>query len=248
MDRKYWERIAPNYNSEIFDVFKNDKNGIIRSAIAEYSSPSQTVMDIGCAVGKWIPFLSAHFKQVIATDISAKNIEQARINCKHLSNVEYRRIDMSHTKMDIRACDFAVCINAVLTSSLPKRIVFFKSLSKCVRKGGAFILVVPSLESALYARILQNRWGIDKSLHKGKYSPKQTVNKLRLLEQGNIEIDGFATKHYLEEELQLLLAHEKFKVVRIQKVEYNWTTEFVRPPKWLKEPYPWDWMCIAVKQ
>src|SRR5580765_100280 len=99
MDRKYWELIAPNYNSEIFDVFKNDKSGIIRSAIAEYGTPSQTVMDIGCAVGKWIPFLSAHFKQVTATDISAKNIEQARRNCKHLSNVEYRRIDMSDTKV-----------------------------------------------------------------------------------------------------------------------------------------------------
>jgi len=100
----------------------------------------------------------------------------------------------------------------------------------------------------MYARILQNRWDIDKSLHKGKYSPKQSVNRLRLLEQGNIEIDGFATKHYLEEELQLLLTREKFKVLRIQKVEYRWTTEFVRPPKWLKEPYPWDWMCVAVKQ
>ncbi len=55
MDRNYWEKIAQNYNEEIFDVFRNDKPGIIRSAILEYCSPSKTVMDIGCAVGKWIP-------------------------------------------------------------------------------------------------------------------------------------------------------------------------------------------------
>ena len=38
-------------------------------------------MDIGCAVGKWIPFLATHFKKVIATDISSKNIELAKENC-----------------------------------------------------------------------------------------------------------------------------------------------------------------------
>ena len=49
MDRKYWEKIAPDYNEEIFDVLKNDRKALIRSAIKEVASPSKTVIDIGCA-------------------------------------------------------------------------------------------------------------------------------------------------------------------------------------------------------
>ena len=53
MDRKYWERIAPKYETEIFDVLQNDKLGHIVAAINEMASPEKTIIDIGCAVGKW---------------------------------------------------------------------------------------------------------------------------------------------------------------------------------------------------
>jgi hypothetical protein len=61
------------------------------------------------------------------------------------------------------------------------------------------------------------------------------------------DIDNVPTKHYLKEELELLLALEGFIVERIEKINYTWKTEFTNPPKWLKEPYPWDWMCVAKK-
>jgi hypothetical protein len=43
------------------------------------------------------------------------------------------------------------------------------------------------------------------------------------------------------------LANEKFVAEGFQKIEYNWDTEFIKPPKWLKEPRPWDWMVVARK-
>jgi 2-polyprenyl-3-methyl-5-hydroxy-6-metoxy-1,4-benzoquinol methylase len=247
MDRNYWEKIALNYNDEIFDVFQNDKSGIIRSAINEYASPDKTVMDIGCAVGKWIPFLSSRFKKVIATDISAKNIEFAKKNCAAITNVEYKRSDMSDPKIKLAKCDIAVCINAILTGSLKKRIVFFKSLSKCVKKDGALVLVVPSLESSMYTSIIRHRWKVDYIKDAKQLSLKSYKKKIDNYRQGNIEIDNVPTKHYTQEELTLLLLQEKFKVVSFKKVEYNWKTEFLHPPKWLKDPYPWDWLCVATK-
>ena len=50
------------------------------------------------------------------------------------------------------------------------------------------------------------------------------------------------------EELQLLLTLEGFQVNLIQKINYGWNTEFHKPPRWLKDPYPWDWMCTARKK
>ena len=48
-------------------------------------------------------------------------------------------------------------------------------------------------------------------------------------------------------------SHDKYSSMyiffsTIEKINYNWKTEFNQPPKWLKEPYPWDWMCVAEKK
>src|SRR6187402_2790028 len=113
MDRTYWEKIAPEYNEEIFDVLKNDSKGIIISAIKKHSSKNKTVIDIGCAIGKWLPVLSPAFKKVIAVDISAKNLEIAAQLYPQYKNVEYLRADMSGKKIKVPQCDFGICINAI---------------------------------------------------------------------------------------------------------------------------------------
>jgi 2-polyprenyl-3-methyl-5-hydroxy-6-metoxy-1,4-benzoquinol methylase len=247
MDRKYWEKIAPDYNEEIFDVLKNDKKAIIRSAISQVAGASKTVADIGCAVGKWLPVLSSGFKKVLALDISIKNLAIAQRNYPDLTNVDYLRADMSASNIKFVKADVAICINAILTDSLKKRIHFFRNLSRCVKKGGHLVLVVPSLESWLLTRIIQQRWNIDKNLFNNKISGNEALKKYRNIQQGNADIDQVPTKHYLREELQLLLSQDGFETERFQKIGYNWKTEFVRPPKWLKDPQPWDWMVVAKK-
>jgi 2-polyprenyl-3-methyl-5-hydroxy-6-metoxy-1,4-benzoquinol methylase len=247
MERKYWEKIAPGYNEEIFDVLQNDKKGIISSAIKKIASPSKTVIDAGCAVGKWLPLLSPLFKKVIAADISVKNLVIAGKTYPDLTNIEYLRLDLSRSKIKLPTCDVAVCINAVLIDSLKKRNAFFHNLSSCLKKNGHLILVVPSLESWLLTRIIQHQWKIDRQLFKEKLSGKEAIKKYKNIQQGNAEIDNVATKHYLCEELTLLLSKEGFSMQTCKKIEYKWKTEFKKPPKWLTKPTPWDWMIVAQK-
>jgi len=73
-------------------------------------------------------------------------------------------------------CDFAICINAILTSSLKDRNVFSRSLSSCVKKGGHIVLVVPSLESYLLPALLE-QWKIDRNVLAKKLSGKRTLLK-----------------------------------------------------------------------
>ena len=61
MEKNYWEKIAPSYETEIFDVLKNDKSGKIVKAILSFAGPKKSVIDIGCAVGKWMPVLAPVF-------------------------------------------------------------------------------------------------------------------------------------------------------------------------------------------
>jgi SAM-dependent methyltransferase len=247
MDRKYWEKIAPDYNEEIFDVLQNDRKAIIRSAISALASPENTVADIGCAIGKWLPVLSPAFKKVLAVDISATNLSIAQNIYPQFTNVDYRRADMSSGTIRLPKSNLAICINAILTDSQKKRINFFHNLSRCVKKGGHIILVVPSLESWMLSRIIQRRWKIDRSIFNDKLPGKEALKKYNNIQEGNADIDNVPTKHYLREELQLLLSREGCRVENFQKINYNWKTEFVHPPKWLKEPSPWDWMVVGVR-
>lgn len=245
MDRNYWEKIAPGYHEEIFDVLHNDRKGLIRSAIDQLASPSKTVIDIGCAIGKWLPLLSPAFKKVIAVDISAKNLAIAKAKYPQLTNIEYLRADMSARKVDLPRCDVALCVNAILTDSAKKRETFFRHLPSCLRAKGHLILVVPSLESWLLTRTIQRRWKIDKTRFNDKFTGKEGLKRYENIQQGNVDIDNVATKHYLREELLLLLSQEGFSVRDCQKIEYTWDTEFVKPPLWLKQPGPWDWLAVA---
>jgi len=244
MDRIYWEKIAPDYNEEIFDVLRNDSKGVIVSAIKKVASKNKTVIDIGCAIGKWLPLLSPAFKQVYAVDISAENLGIAKKRYTEFTNVDYDRINMSNPKATMPLCDVGICINAILTDSLKKRNVFFKNLKKCIRKNGHLILVVPSLESSMLTSIIRQRWNPDKDANRA-ISKRNSSARLKNILQGNPEIDSVPTKHYLKEELQLLLSNEEFIAEDFQKIEYEWDTEFLKPPKWLTEPKPWDWMVIA---
>ncbi len=246
MNRTYWEKIAPAYNEEIFDVLKNDSKGIIVSAIKKVASRNKTIIDIGCAIGKWLPVLSPAFKKVYAVDISAENLEIAKKFYPEFINVEYDRIDMSNAKAKMPLCDIGICINAILTDSLKKRNTFFTNLKKCIKKNGHLILVIPSLESSLLTSIIRQRWNPDKDAN-GVINKKKSGVQLKNILQGNAEIDSVPTKHYLKEELQLLLSNEGFIAEDFQKIEYEWDTEFLKPPKWLTEPKPWDWMVLARK-
>lgn len=247
MDRNYWERIAPNYSEEIFDVLQNDVSGKIIGAIEEIASKEKTVTDIGCAIGKWIPLLATAFKYVVATDISAINLDIAKEKCKDYPNVEYQRMDMSAYTLTVTPCDVAVCINAILTDNLKKRINFFQSLNICLNQGGTLILVVPSLESKLYSNIIAHRWNVDDDNKEKIESVEKAYALAKNIKQGVTDIDNVPTKHYLKEELELLLKLDGFTVDRVEKINYTWKTEFNNPPKWLDEPHPWDWMCIAKK-
>jgi len=55
------------------------------------------------------------------------------------------------------------------------------------------------------------------------------------------------TKHYSAEELHVVFEQAGLKITALEKLEYDWNTEFASPPTWLTKPYPWDWMVECKK-
>lgn len=239
--------MAHSYEDEIFDVRKNDQKKHITKAILKLASAEKSVIDIGCAVGKWLPLLSPVYKEVVALDISQKNLDIAKDLYPGLKNVKYVRADMSG-KAKLKRCDVGICINAILTPRQKDRDIFFKGLNGCLKKGGHLILTIPALESWLLTNILQHKYKIDPAHFKAERNSKEAIRKWNNIRQGNADIDDVPHKHYLQEELSLLLHMEGFTELRFEKIEYDWSTEFHKVPKWLKEPKPWDWMVVGRKK
>ena len=245
MDKNYWDKFSATYNTEIFDVLKNDKNRVIKSCITKLASPKKVVGDIGCAIGKWLPLLSSKFKQVYAIDFSTAFLEYSRKKYKQLKNIEYLDADMTAAFQPQTKFDTILCVNAVFTENHTKRASFFKNLFSSLTRNGSLILVVPSLESALYSEFVVDEYRRRMKLANNKNREPYLKSGSADIKKGIIDIDNVPTKHYLKEELAFTLAKNGFTTERIDKVEYSWSTEIARSPKWLQSPYPWDWLAVA---
>ncbi|NDB53991.1 MAG: hypothetical protein EB025_07950, partial [Chitinophagaceae bacterium] len=158
-----------------------------------------------------------------------------------------KRADMSNPTLRVPKVEFGICINAILTPHAKDRLVFFNNLKKCIKTNGTLVLTVPSLESYLLTRIVQQQFNIDRKEFSETISGKKALVKWKNIMQGVGEIDQVPHKHFLEEELTLNLNKSGFQVLEIKKIEYPWSTEFNRPPRWLHSPKPWDWMVVAKK-
>lgn len=246
MNKKYWDEVSLKHDEKIFDVFSNDKSEVIQNAIRKYSSKEKTAMDLGCAIGNWLPLLASNFKKVYAVDIAKTYIQKASERNARFSNIEYIHQDLAGGTKKLPVSDFVVCINTLLTPSKADRDSTYNTVIKLVRKGGHLVLVVPALESALYSEYILDQW----DLRDKKAGKKVSSSKIKYGDpfNGTIFLDGTPTKHHLKEELQFMLQKSGFEVLQTDKVEYTWKTEFHNPPVWMKAPYPWDWLVVAKKK
>jgi len=250
MDERYWDGVAGDYDGEIFSVLANDRNEVITSKIREYGDKGKEACDFGCGVGKFVPALAENFGRVWAVDLSEELLEQAKEECGDLENVTYLRKDLSQPKVKVAKVDFGLSVNVAIMGERKVRRGIFRTMKKYVREGGRLVVVVPSLESALYADYRLVQWNL-----RAKWSMEEAVKEVAEAErggvggvrQGLVEIEGVATKHYLAEELAAMFGELGFEVEGVEKVEYSWGTEFSEPPAWMGEPYPWDWLTVLRK-
>jgi SAM-dependent methyltransferase len=245
MDRNYWDTIARDYDGEIFDVRASDKNRVIEKRISRLASGRDKAIDFGCGTGKFLPFLSRYFPGVQGYDLSAKLVKQAVKAYRELANVRVDAEDLAYPQKAIPRGDFGLCVNVLITDSYAVRSGILKTISRSLKKDSPLLLVVPSLESAL----LTSYRLIDWNLRDGDSYRKAAVGRgiFQRVEEGVVDIDSVPTKHYLREELEDMLPKFGFRVKALHKVEYDWNTEFEKPPGKMKAPYPWDWLLEAVK-
>lgn len=250
MDRKFWNRIAGKYDDEVFDTLQHDRGNVIVSHIDRLSSKNSMACDFGCGIGKYLPLLGDRFETVYAVDQSEKCLELARKVCRGIDNVIFCRNDLADHRLKLQPVHFALSVNVLIMPSFQTRALILKNIFRHTGRGGRLLLVVPSLESELFQNFRLQEWNRrTKSRRAFEMNESLRADGTRgfSLPNGILNRDGALTKHYLKEELMVLLGRIGFEIESVKKVEYPWTTEFIDPPRWMKDPYPWDWLVVCRK-
>lgn len=251
MDVSYWNRVGKEYETEIFNVYGNDKNKVIHKKIKPFLNARHTAADFGCGVGSFLPLLSEGFKKVHAIDFSGSCLKKAKTTYGGLNNVAFHKNDLADADLAFSKANFALCSNVIISPSITARTKILANIRQHLVKNGYLFLVVPSLESALFSGFRLIEWNLKDgqlpaaAVRSGFESKKIPESKFY---QGVIDIDNVGTKHFLREELLALLTELNFDVTDISKINYDWQSEFANPPAWMKAPYPWDWLVIAKKR
>ncbi|MBY0435510.1 MAG: class I SAM-dependent methyltransferase [Cyclobacteriaceae bacterium] len=246
--KKHWNKIAPDYEDQIFDVFQSDKNKVLKKYFSKHANPAHQAIDFGCGTGKAFPYLSPAFKEVLALDISSECLKQAR--GRGFSNIRYKQADLSRKGIRIPPADFLFCCNVIMLPEIDRDLEMFRNIARSLRPGGNTMIVVPSLESVLFSSWRMMDWYGREGVRTEKIPAHELAYfkaDKRSIIQGIIHIDGVPTKHYSEQELYVITDRVGLTITALERIEYDWNTEFDSPPSWMKAPYPWDWMIECRK-
>ncbi len=241
-EKKHWNQIAPTYNTEIFDVFQNDMKKVLPKYFKKYTNTKHTAIDFGCGNGKAFSFLAPRFKNVLGLDISQKLLNQAK-------KLPYRNINLKQADLTqsnrLPKADFIFCCNVAILSEVESNIAIIKNIQKTLKPNGNALVVIPSLESMIFSAWRMIDWYKKENVKPEKIDTSEWAGfagKKTDILQGIVSINGVATKHYTQQEIEIVSNRCGLTVSKIEKIEYNWSSEFTAPPKWMKAPYPWDWL------
>lgn len=247
-EEKHWDEIGSSYDDTIFDVFKSDRNNILPKFFKKHANKKGLAIDFGCGTGKSFEYLSPLFKEIVAVDISNELLHQAKK--RPFSNIKLKQLDLTENKLPLPKADFAFCCNVAMLPEVEKTHTIIKNIQKALKPGGSAVLVLPSLDSVMYAswRLIEvyKKEGVSIDDIPATEFDYFKASKRKLIE-GIIHIDNVPTKHFMRPELDVVFNNAGFTLTAVDKVEYEWYTELASPPKWLKNPYPWDWLVECRK-
>ena len=246
----HWKQEAERFEKEFFNPYTHDWGRMIRRQIDQLASRRKAAADFGCGAGRLLPYLAKRFREVYGLDRSPRYLKTAGKRCAGEKNVHLLRMDLGKPAPGLPRVEVGVSVNAAIEPGHAERHAFLRNISDALLPGGFLALVVPSVESVLYTAFRHIQWNLQEGLsHRAALADANAADALSpaSIRDGVIKNADARQKHYLREELLVTLRDLGLEVKELEKVQYPWDTEFIHPPGWMKEPYPWDWFVLAQK-
>jgi SAM-dependent methyltransferase len=245
-DPRRWDAAASRFDDLVCHVLAEDRGGIVAARVAAEARrlrarrPGRAILaaDFGCGTGRALRLLAAHADAVVGTDVSPACLAVATRAARGGDRVVLVRADLGRARvaLPIRApgADLGLCVNVAIMPDERLRGRILANAARHVRPGGRLLLVVPAHESQLLVRRRWREW---------TGSRWRTGPRERSVE-GLYDVGGALTKLWTREELVSLAETLGCRAIAIERVEYDWSTEFERPPASFRAPYPWDWLAV----
>lgn len=82
----------------------------LRATSAILGRPVHSALELGCGIGRITPTIAMHAEHVLALDLTAEMIAEARAACAGLPNVEFLQRPVERLPLGAERVDIAVCV------------------------------------------------------------------------------------------------------------------------------------------
>jgi len=248
MQPKEWDKIAPRYFEVIDSPFAEGvKNPLTLFLNKIRGKKRMTVMDLGCGIGNFLPYLAKRFKRVIAVDFSEQMLEEAKTNCSKFKNIEYVHKSICDMGEYRESVDVAISVNSIIMPSLEDNKKAFEETFNILKNPGYFLGIFPSINSDLYRAMLT----VERELEETRNETQAIKNTHTIMDSksydfltGHYENEG-KQKHFYKFEVEYKLKRLGFKNVQYEKVLYPWR---MAPERFEGQPKLWDMFFYAEKK
>uniref|UniRef100_A0A3B4ABH5 Methyltransferase type 11 domain-containing protein n=1 Tax=Periophthalmus magnuspinnatus TaxID=409849 RepID=A0A3B4ABH5_9GOBI len=107
--------------------------------------PGKLAVDVGCGSGQGTVLLAPYFTQVIGTDISPAQLENAQVNQK-CDNVSYRQCPAEELPLESGSVDLVTSMTAAHWFDRPR---FLEEAGRVLRGGGCLVLLSYAMDMYL---------------------------------------------------------------------------------------------------
>ena len=147
-DEAFWDKIADKYAADSAKPKAKGPNYAARLERASaVFSPSDAVLDVGCASGEITMDLAAHCGRIHGIDVGGRLIEIARAEAKRrgIGNVTFEKISADDPARDVPEGGFDAVTMYSVIHLVPEPAAFMRRLGELVRPGGYLISETPCL-------------------------------------------------------------------------------------------------------
>lgn len=247
MSVKSWNSLASDFENDVLEIANHDLRGILKEQVEGVAKGHATAADLGCGAGSLLPLLCSNFKTVQAVDYADDLLKVAeQRNC--FTNAQYLKHNLAGKEPLPFAVDVTFCVNTLICKSDAMRHNIAQSLWHATKKKGMCVVVVPSMESITHVYQAMVRCKVSDGMSRSRAEAamnRSYKNEVLSHVGGIVSIGEVPTKCYTREEIAIFLSETGFDIEQVLRIEYPWSEEFDHAPRWLKEPYPWDWLILG---
>ena len=245
-----WSRHAAHYQEVLLDPFRPGVENPILPVLEAAAGPTKSAIDLGCGTGPLLPWLLPRFGSVAALDFAPGMIDHAKSRLgKDAERVRFEVRPMYELDDFQGAVDAAAAVNSLVMPDTRDIDRTLAAVRACLRPGGVFVGVVPSIDAIHYHTMLL----MDRALDRG-LAPEAAERVAALHAEhafyefafGRFKFQGLRQKFWQPFELEYRLRKAGFSQVRLVKLLYPWDDHVLpQGEQYADEPRSWDWSFEA---